>query len=231
MKSRLLFGIFGILLMSLVACAPKPTGPVAPVAPMPAAAPTPAPAPAPAPEPVAPAETPVETAPATAEETSPEGSATPGGESDWGSSIPPKRSMYPPVPTENKYAGEQGGYIAGVDCGVKDGIGTMAITIQNPTDMTLYLGSRPMTFGGGNEMIALIINGRHVMEVVECADYNKEAGLKPGDKTTCTATSKVDSSREWVMIRHGLSPLGNPMPNTVHVYSPGKGREMVEFLC
>ncbi|MEK6960173.1 MAG: hypothetical protein AABX47_03305 [Nanoarchaeota archaeon] len=228
MKSRLLFGIFGILLMALVACAPRPTGPVAPVASAPAAAPAPAPAPAPAqaPEPAKPVET--QATPAPAEEPTTSVEAKPAEEKEWGSSIPPKQNNLTPVETENKYAGEQGGYVASVDCGVKDGIGTLSVTVQNPTDQVLKLGSRPQVFGGGNEMLALIVNGRHVMEVMRC-----EPGLelKPGDKTTCTATSPVDDRYQWVMIRHGLSALGNPMPNTVQMYSPGKGRERVEFLC
>jgi len=225
MKSRLLFGIFGILLMALVACAPQPSQPVAPAAPAPAAAPTPAPAPAPAPaaEPAAPAETPAPAAePAAPAETKP------AAETEWKSSIPPKQNNLTAVDTENKYAGEKGGYVTSVDCGVKDGIGTLSVTVQNPTEAKLTLGSRPQVFGGGEEMLALIVNGRHVMEVMQC-----EPGLElnPGDKTTCSATSPVDDRHQWVMIRHGLSALGNPMPNTIQVYSPGKGREQIEFLC
>lgn len=220
MRTKVLFGLFGILIIALVACqrqeAPQPPMPApstpAPAPAMPAPAPTPAPAPSPAPEKAAPVK-----------------------ESSEG--VTRDKVIYPstkgeePVPTESKYEGKEGSFIAGVECGVKDDKATVSLTVQNPTKEALMLGDRPQVFDGGGEMVAIRLNGRYVLDYLDCKDYNKEAGIKSGEKVACSATVPPDSNKEKVLIRHAPNALGNPTPNTVHVYSPSGGREQVQFAC
>jgi len=230
MNSRLLFGIFGVLLLTLMACsssrAPVSGTPATPQAPVTQA--TPAPAPAPAPEPVQP----VAKAPASdvtpvkvVEQT------TSGDGVTRDKELAPVTTGKAPVGTENKYTGQEGSFIASVDCGTKDGLSTFSVTVMNAAKGQVFIGDRPQVFNNGDEMIGLNLNGRYVVDYVECAAYDEKAGMAPGAKITCSATVPPNSMKEKVVVRHAENLVGNPMVNILNVYSPDLGREQVQFEC
>jgi len=220
MNYKLLFGLVGILLIALVSCkkaevsAPPVQEPQAPQAPAPTPAPTSVAAPAPEPE----------SKSAAVPEQKKEG-------------VRRERTIYEtttgkePVPTESKFTGPEGSFVSSVECGVKDDLATVKVAVTNPTKDKLWLGDRTQVFESGGEMVGLRLNGRFVLDYLECKDYDKEAGLKPGDKISCVATVPPDSNKEKVLIRHALNSLGNPTPNVLYVYSPSGGREQVTFEC
>lgn len=220
MNYKLLVGLVGILLIALVACkkaevSPPPMQEPQTPAPAPTSVPAPAPAAAPAPE--------------------PQPQAAPVKEKNEG--IMRDKKVYEtttgkePVPTESKFTGPEGSFVSGVECGVKDDLATVNVAVTNPTKDKLWLGDRPQVFDSGGEMVGLRLNGRYVLDYLECKDYDKEAGLKPGEKVTCMATVPPDSNKEKVLIRHAPNSLGNPTPNILYVYSPSGGREQVTFEC
>ena len=218
MRSKLVFGLFGILLIALVACQRQPMQP--PAAPS-APAPAPQAAPAPAPAPAAPAPK--------AEPAAPVKEAK--GDVVRDKVVYPTTKGEEPVPTESKYKGKEDSFVASVDCGVQDDKATVSLTVQNPTKGQLMLGDRPQVFENGGEMIGFRLNNRYILDYVECKDYDQDVGIKPGDKVTCMATVPPDSTAQKVLLRHAPTALGNPSDNNLVVYSPSGGREQVRFSC
>lgn len=218
MNYKILVGIVGILLIALVGCKKAEVSPPQtqePQVPEPATLPPPAPTVVPTPEPQP---------QVVASEEKNEG-------------VTREKRIYEtttgkePVPTESKFTGPEGSFVSSVECGVKEDLATVSVAVTNPTKDQLWLGDRPQVFESGGEMIGLRLNGRYVLDYLECKDYDKEAGLKPGDKVACMATVPPDSNKEKVLIRHAPNSLGNPTPNILFVYSPSGGREQVTFEC